>query len=248
MDCTRLRYNDGVARKLEPGTSGLCKLFPGAVAKMTSETQIEQLIDRLASAETSADTFNEYAYDIANNDTRRQNLRLYLRLMARLMPETMLVMEAPGYRGCRLTGVPVTSRKILLEGVTEFGIFGRDAGYRDVAEVGFERIYGEQTATIVWGTLAELGVLPFIWNTFPFHPCKLGIARSNRKPRRAETESGAFFLREIMELWGFQRVIAVGNVAYETLAKTGINCDKVRHPAQGGKNEFVAGITTLIGG
>ncbi len=213
---------------------------------MTSETQIEALIDRLAREDTAADTFNEYAYAIANNDIRRQNLRLYLGEMSRLRPGAMLVMEAPGYRGCRLTGVPVTSRKILLEGAPGFDIFGSEAGYRDVDEAGFEDIYGEQTATIVWGALAGLGVLPFIWNTFPFHPCKRGIARSNRKPRRSETKTGAVFLREVMEIMPIQRVIAVGNVAFETLEEISINCDKVRHPAQGGKNEFVAGLKQLL--
>jgi len=243
-----LHYNGMVAPYLRRAGSEYTEPVPDAEAKMSSQTQIEALIDRLARADTAADTFNEYAYDIANNDIRRQNLRLYLRHFARLTPDTMLVMEAPGYRGCRLTGVPVTSRKILLEGVPGFDIFGSATGYRDVDEAGFERIYGEQTATIVWGALAELGVLPFIWNTFPFHPCKLGNARSNRKPRRAETEAGAVFLREVMELWRFQRVIAVGNVAFETLGKIGINRDKVRHPAQGGKNEFVAGLKSLLRG
>ena len=215
---------------------------------MTSEIQIEGLVDRLAREDTAADTFNEYAYDVAHNDIRRANLRLYLRHMSGLMPDAMLVMEAPGYRGCRLTGVPVTSRKILLEGAPGFDIFGSEAGYRDVDDEGFEDIYGEQTATIVWGTLASLGLLPFIWNTFPFHPCKRGIPRSNRRPRRAETEAGAVFLGEVIELWRIRRVIAVGNVAHETLGRIGINCNKVRHPAQGGKNEFVAGLEYLLRG
>ena len=72
----------------------------------------------------------------------------------------LLLMEAPGYRGCRLTGVPVTSRKVLLEGAPALDIFGRQAGFRDVADVGFERVYGEQSATIVWNTLSDLGALP----------------------------------------------------------------------------------------
>lgn len=241
-----LRYNGMVALYLQRAGGGIRQPGPGAEGKMTSETQIDALIDRLARQDTAADTFNEYAYDIANNDIRRQNLRLYLQHISQLRPNTMLVMEAPGYRGCRLTGVPVTSRKILLEGVPGCDIFGSDAGYRDVEEAGFEDIYREQTATIVWGALAELGPLPFIWNTFPFHPCKLGIARSNRKPRRSECASGAIFLREVMEIVPIQRVIAVGNVAFETLEKIGINCDKVRHPAQGGKNEFVAGLKKLL--
>lgn len=215
---------------------------------MTSESQIEALVDRLAREDTAADTFNQYAYGIANNAIRRRNLRLYLGHYTRLMPETMLVMEAPGYRGCRLTGVPATSRKILLESLPELEIFGSDAGYRDVDEAGYEDIYGEQTATIVWHALAELDALPFIWNAFPFHPSKLGIARGNRKPRRAEAETGALYLREVMELWRFQRVIAVGNVAFETLGMIGVNCDKVRHPAHGGKSQFVAGVNTLLRG
>ena len=72
--------------------------------------------------------------------------------MAARAPRTLLVMEAPGYRGCRLTGVPVTSRKVLLEGVPALQIFGAAAGYRDVADAGFERVYSEQSATIVWNT------------------------------------------------------------------------------------------------
>ena len=213
---------------------------------MTSEAQIDALIDRLAREDTAADTFNEYAYGIPNNAIRRGNLRLYLQFMAQYQPSVLLVMEAPGYRGCRLTGVPVTSRKILLEGAPGFDLFGSAAGYRDVDEAGFEGIYGEQTATIVWGALAGLDLLPLIWNAFPFHPCKLGKARSNRKPRQPETASGAVFLREIMEMTRMQRVVAVGNVAFATLGKIGIPCDKVRHPAQGGKNEFVAGLRQLL--
>ena len=213
-----------------------------------NNADIERLIAALAAALTSTDAFNEYAANQPNNTIRRQNLRLYLRTMAARRPNTLLVMEAPGYRGCRLTGVPVTSRKLLLEGVPALNIFGVDQGFRDVNEAGFENVYGEQTATIVWGALAELGIVPFIWNTFPFHPHKPGQALSNRKPRQMETRMGAEFLTEVMKIWSFEEVIAVGNVARDTLRKMGIECDKVRHPAQGGKNEFVAGLTELLTG
>ena len=213
-----------------------------------NNADIERLIAALAAALTSTDAFNEYAADQPNNTIRRQNLRLYLRTMAVRRPNTLLVMEAPGYRGCRLTGVPVTSRKLLLEGVPALNIFGVDRGFRDVNEAGFENVFGEQTATIVWGALAELGIVPFIWNTFPFHPHKPGQALSNRKPRQMEMRMGAKFLTEVMKIWSFEEVIAVGNVARDTLRKMGIECDKVRHPAQGGKNEFVAGLTELLTG
>lgn len=211
-----------------------------------SDQDIDTLIRDLSRARLSADSFNEYAPGDENNAIRRANLRLYLRAMATRAPRTLLVMEAPGYRGCRLTGVPVTSRKVLLEGAPALQIFGAQGGYRDVADAGFERVYGEQSATIVWGTLAQLDALPVIWNTFPFHPHKAGRPLSNRKPRKAETELGSIFLKRVLALWRFRQVVAVGNVAYQTLGDLGIPCRKLRHPAHGGKNDFVAGLSALL--
>lgn len=210
-------------------------------------SQIDTFIENLATAPTAPDATNEYAHtDDPNNTIRRDNLRRYLNHMAGRSPRAMIVMEAPGYRGCRLTGVPVTSRKVLLEGVPELAIFGTEQGYQNVDDAGFERIYGEQSATIVWGTLTDLGVLPLIWNTFPFHPHKPDQPLTNRRPRKDEMTQGAGFLRTLLDLFVPQMVVAIGNVAHETLTQTvGLDCVKVRHPAQGGKNDFVAGLTAL---
>jgi uracil-DNA glycosylase len=41
-------------------------------------------------------------------------------------------------------------------------------------------------------------------------------------------------------------VIAVGNVGYALLCDMGIQCVKIRHPAQGGMNDFVAGLRAEI--
>ena len=217
---------------------------------MTTPThaQIDSLIDRLTTSPTSDDAYNEYAPPDPNNAIRRSNLKLYLQAMAERLPRTMMVMEAPGYRGCRLTGVPVTSRKILLEGISTLGMFGIDQGFQDADDTGFERIYGEQSATIVWGTLEDLGVTPFIWNTFPFHPHKMDKPLTNRKPRKPETQLGGEMILQVITLWQFKRIIAIGNVAYDTLTGLGVDCVKVRHPAQGGKNDFVAGLTDIFKG
>lgn len=212
-----------------------------------SDAQIDKLITSLAEAETASDAYNEYAPEYPNNAIRRANLKLYLSAMAERMPDTLMVMEAPGYRGCRLTGVPVTSRKIMLEGVPEVDMFGEDKGFQNVDEAGFERVYGEQSATIVWGTLANLGVVPFIWNTFPFHPYKKDQPLTNRKPRKPETRLGGEILQQVIDLWRFKQIIAIGNVAYDTMTGLDIPCVKVRHPAQGGKNDFVAGLTAILG-
>ncbi len=204
--------------------------------------QIESLIADLARAKLSGDACNQYAPHNANNAIRRGNLRLYLRTMAERQPNALLVMEAPGYRGCRLTGIPVTSRKVMLEGLPALKIFGARAGFRDAHDNGFEKVYGEQSATIVWGTLVDLDALPMIWNAFPFHPHKPGQPLSNRKPRRAELALGAAFLRQIIAMWRFRQVIAVGNVAHASLGGLGYVCPKLRHPAHGGKREFATGL------
>lgn len=217
-----------------------------SIMESSAESQIDALIRELSLAELPGDAFNQYAPGDVNNAIRRANLRLYLLAMAARDPKMLLVMEAPGYRGCRLTGVPVTSRKVLLEGLPALSIFGREAGFRDVADAGFERVYGEQSATIVWSTLTNLGALPLIWNTFPFHPRREGQPDSNRRPRALEIALGAEFLRQIMAIWDFKQVIAVGNVAYDTLRDLRLDCRRVRHPAHGGKNDFVAGLTDFL--
>ncbi|MCA9889132.1 MAG: uracil-DNA glycosylase [Anaerolineae bacterium] len=214
---------------------------------MDIDPTIDSILHALMIAPTAEDAYNEYAAHDPNNAIRRENFRLYLRHMQARQPKTMLVMEAPGYRGCRLTGVPVTSRKVLLEGVPELDFFGEEKGYHLTHDPEFENVYGEQSATIVWGTLAQLGHLPLIWNTFPFHPHKAGKPLTNRPPRAPEKALGAHFLEAMLTLFQPKQVIAIGNVAHDTLSKIGLECAKVRHPAQGGKNDFVAGLTELLG-
>lgn len=210
------------------------------------DNEIDALIHDLSGAKLAGDAFNQYAPGDTNNAIRRANLRLYLRALAARRPKALLVMEAPGYRGCRLTGVPVTSRKVLLERLPALGMFGCEAGYRDVADAGFERVHGEQSATIVWNALSDFGALPFIWNAFPFHPHQAGKGDSNRRPRAAELILGTEFLGRMLAIWDFEQVIAVGNVAYDTLQVLRAGCAKVRHPAHGGKNDFVAGLADLL--
>jgi uracil-DNA glycosylase len=155
-----------------------------------------------------------------------------------------LIGEAPGYKGMRLTGVPWMSRRMLLEGIPALEMFGVERGYQDVPEPGFERIKSEQSGTIVWGTLAELGIVPFTLGAFPFHPHELGKPLTNRTPRRTEVQVGAQFLKELLDIFKPQKVIAIGNVAYASLTELGVPCVKIRHPANGGKNDFVAGLRT----
>lgn len=128
------------------------------------------------------ETFNQYT----DSSLRCARLRAYLD--SRRDVETILVGEAAGYRGARVSGLPFTSERQL----TGSGP-------------------SEQSATIVHRVLEELGVANeiLLWNVVPTHP---GTETSNRKPSREEVESSRTFL---VELARGRRVVAVGRVAAE---------------------------------
>lgn len=164
--------------------------------------------------------------------------------MASLNPQMILVGEAPGYRGCRLTGVPFTSESILLNGLEAVELFGEQRGYQKTHE--FEKLWKEATATIVWETLAKALDIPLIWNAVPFHPFQRENPQSNRKPTKTEVIMGRVYLQELIQLFDIKVVVAVGNTAESTLKATGIACQKVRHPSYGGKTIFINGINDVI--
>lgn len=140
-------------------------------------------VTRLAQAEIGA-TYNQYA----ESECLQARLRDYL--AARVGAVVVLVGEAAGYRGARVSGIPFTSeRQITGSGPAE------------------------ATATIVHRVLAGFGVEEevLLWNVVPTHP---GDATSNRRPTRAEVEAASPFLAEITR----GRVsIAVGRLAADVL-------------------------------
>lgn len=202
--------------------------------------QHRQFIEALACAAPLPNVTNQYDHTHPANAIRRENLRLYLDAMAALKPRVLLIGEAPGYRGCRLTGVPFTSEAIILGGIAALSLFGPSLGYRTAGETA--RPCKEQTATIVWQTLALMYNPPLLWNAFPFHPHLPGNEHSNRPPTTTELRLGADYLAALLTLFDIHTVIASGNTAEKTLLRLNIPCRKIRHPANGGKRAFVEGV------
>jgi hypothetical protein len=142
------------------------------------------LVERLAEARIGG-TFNQFA----SSELRRARLRGHLQ--ERAGAPFVLVGEAAGYRGGRVSGIAFTSERQL----TGTGP-------------------AEATATIVHRVLAELGIEGdvVLWNVVPTHP---GTPTSNRRPTRDEIRESRPFLDDIVR---GRRAIAIGRLAAEALA------------------------------
>ncbi|MCU1227408.1 MAG: uracil-DNA glycosylase-like protein, partial [Acidobacteria bacterium] len=210
--------------------------------------RFDRFINYLGRIEVSERACNQYSStlgDIRANAIRRRNLRLYLEQLDAVGARIVLIGEAPSYRGGRLTGIPFVSETVMLRGVeTRNGfVLGESHGYRKATEG--EKLSTEASATMVWATIREIDPLPLLWNAFPFHPFDAGNAFTNRMPSAAELAMGATLIARLVQLFGFERIVAVGNHADSSLTKLVIPHDKVRHPSMAGKPEFVAGMARI---
>ena len=195
--------------------------------------RFDRFIAALARAEVSDRAHNQYA----ESAVRRANLRRYLEAMDAIGPDTLLVGEAPSHRGGRLTGIPFVSETVMLSGVLP------GSGYRKATPG--DELSTEASATMVWSAIRGIDPLPMLWNAFPFHPFDRGNPKSNRMPAAGELLQGREFLRALIRLFGFRRIVAIGNHASHSLTQLGIDHVKVRHPSQGGKRKFVDGMARL---
>jgi uracil-DNA glycosylase len=177
---------------------------------------VDAFVERLARAEFG-EAHNFYR-EGSGARLRRERLRAYLN--ERLGAPILLVGEAAGYRGARVSGIPFTSERQL----TGTGP-------------------AEATATIVHAVLAELGLEDdvLLWNAVPAHPHLPGRPRTNRRPSAAEVLAGRPFLDELAR---GRTVVAAGRVAGAALG-----LPPIRHPSRGGAAAFREGLLqSALGG
>ncbi len=211
---------------------------------MPAITDLEPWLARLAELPAPPNSVNPWSRDTNYGQIRLDNLRRYFAQLLDRGVDTLMLGEAPGYQGCRRTGIGFTSEPQLIGGIPALGMFGAERGYQLTGE--FSDLRKEPSATIVWGELAVLDFVPLIWAAFPFHPHKPNLPNSNRTPKRAEIDFGRPIFLELMHAFQIEHVFAVGNIAHASLAAAGIDAPKVRHPAQGGKNDFVTGMEWVV--
>jgi len=162
---------------------------------------------------------------------RLRRLRAHLHCAARLI----LVGEAPGYQGCRFSGIAFTSERLL----------GEDAIPRVPAELARltdrSKAFSEPSATIVWGVLHDLGLAAdtVLWNAVMLHPHRPDAPQSNRTPRADELALGQPALHLLRHRFPNARWVAVGKKAALALHQAGlVDHIAVRHPANGGATCF----------
>src|SRR5689334_25382486 len=174
---------------------------------------MRSFIDRLVAARIGRTT--NFYREGARAALRRDRLAAYLE--SRSAAGVLLVGEAPGYRGARVSGIPFASERQLT---------GRGPA--------------EATATIVRRTLAELGLedRALCWNVVPTHPHRPSRPDTNRPPTRPEIEASRPF---VCELARGRKVVAVGRVAQSAL-----DAPYVRHPSHGGAQAFREGLRRLL--
>jgi uracil-DNA glycosylase len=218
-----------------------------------SRMQLDDFL-RLLKTSPSGAVFNPWWQIDEQNDIgphspaiRRKHLAAYFR--ERLGKARLAIVgEALGYRGGHFSGIPMTSERMLLRKQRHIvaGIKPRRTSKPSVCPDGFS----EPTATIVWGALLKIGVLPdefVLWNAFPWHSFdpRHGLL-SNRTPNKSEQISGRPVLKAFLELFVCEQIVALGKIAGAQLEQLDVNAHCVRHPASGGAKLFRQQIAKIV--
>jgi len=205
---------------------------------------------------------------------RRKHLANYFR--ERLGKARLAIVgEALGYRGGHFSGIPMTSERMLLGKQADIvaALYERrnraarfkkgghpdESGLQILSRFKARRTskpsvwpngFSEPTATIVWGALLKIGVLPdefVLWNAFPWHSFdhRRGLL-SNRMPNKSEQLSGRPVLKAFLELFPCEQIVALGKIAAAQLEQLGFNAHCVRHPASGGAKLFRQQIAKIV--
>lgn len=199
--------------------------------------KISEFVGDLGARPETENTSNPYC----RSDCRR-NLETYLRAMvSRPGRRILVVAEALGYRGGRLTGIPISSENLLRQAPHPFLRALRES-------LQIDGNTSEATATMVWSSLAGRRRIPLFWNAFPFHPHRNGEPASNRAPTAAEVAEGQQYLARLADVYRPEAVAGLGGkgTAAARRALPGMTIMQIRHPSYGGKSDFQRGMGQLL--
>ena len=200
--------------------------------------EIEKFVDTLSKVCNLKNSLNLYDDNTPHGKARKENLILYLNKIKHINPSIIIVGEAPGYRGCKVTGIPFTSEKVLKE-----NIFFSDLNVNFLNSITY---HTEVSASKVWSVLNDSKTDALLWNIYPFHPYNSDRENSNRTPTKEELEIGLNFLKGILGLFEIKVIIAIGRTAEQQIKSFTKEVTYIRHPANGGTAEFEKGFKNFL--
>lgn len=173
----------------------------------------------------TANSTNMYA----ESNRCRHNLSLYIEQMLEIQPTILFLGEAPGYRGCGITGIPFTDEKTL---ATHHFFNGRGYEFSNTPAQ-------ETTAKCVWSCIDK--VVPLMWNIYPFHPFSTNVS-TNRVPNNVEIKLGRNIAGRFISLFPIAKIYAVGRKAQQYVA----SAEYIRHPSHGGQSMFKSSCKVIL--
>jgi uracil-DNA glycosylase len=201
-----------------------------------------QIEKRVFAAPSSNSLFNPYSEDHPDADRsgahriRRKNLRNYFDSFD-AAPRILIVGEASGPWGCRFSGVPFTSERLLCSGELPFG--GRQSSRHETPHV-------ERTAGMFWDVMRTNHLRFLMWNAVPLHPHPPGEPFSLRRPTRSEVTQFLVVLEGLVSILNPAQIVAVGRIAEQAVHDLNREAAYVRHPSHGGMKEFAAGMQAVF--
>lgn len=204
--------------------------------------------------------FNPWVDFDADNDLsssspahRFEHLQAYMR-ERESSARFLLIAEAPGYCGCKFSGLAMTSERALLASDQDLldshyflGPKHRTSKFSPALKNNDGML--ERTATIVWGKMMSAGLQSHefvLWNSFAWHPHLPGNRLTNRAPTKEEKAGGKEALRAFLDAFRGRTVLAIGDHSQGLLSELGVEVHKLRHPSYGGATIFREGVEALL--
>jgi len=211
---------------------------------MSVAPAVENFVDAVAALQMNS-CFNPYADRYPPFDTedapviRRSNLKYVLGAAVEGGVVDLWIGLELGHNGGRRTGLAMTDDAHLEAHGQRFNVANH---LRHATRAGPTK---EMTASIVWEALGWVKRPVFLWNVVPIHPHRPSEPLSNRRHTSSEREACLPHLHVLIDLLRPKRLVTIGTDSSLALKRCGYPHVSVRHPAYGGKREFLEQISSI---
>lgn len=202
---------------------------------MTPEKFVELLQEQKLSDKYRHNFYCPYEKDLGEARMKSKNLLLYLKKMQELDPKILLVGEAPGYKGCKRSGIPFTS---------DYQIRNEDFFKEGFDVLDREAPVCENSAKVIWEVIVKTKQFPLMWNIYPFHPST--VDGKNGKPKSEDIKLGKQILDSLLTMFDIKAIYCIGRKSMSALSSHRLFKGYIRHPAHGGSRECARKLEEIL--